>query len=174
MKRLILSFVIALMALGAAPALAQKGADPAGDSIMGFAADDVEMNAAIEAARSTFPQFLAAFGRAPATERQYFMVKLGLTDGDGELEHIWVESLYFDGDQLMGHLANVPVHLPNMQQGSPVEVRSEQISDWSITRADGMYGNFTTRVMLERMPAQEAAPYRAAVSATPIPADWRI
>lgn len=170
-NKLIAALFAVLLALGT-PAFAQKGGADSDNGVMHFAGDDVQMNAARTAARDSYPQFRAAFNNASAGEREFFMVKLALTDSTGELEHIWVDSLHLNGDRLMGRLANVPVDLPNMSQGSLVEVRADLISDWSITRVDGMYGNFTTRVMIDRMPAREAEPYRAALAPTPLPPDW--
>lgn len=177
MRKLIVALFAALFMLGAgAPAFAQKeepaASEDAGDRVTPFDSEDAEMNAAIDQARQSYARFLADFQAAPERLRQYYMVKVGLPADGGGQEHIWVDTLHMEGERLMGRLANRPVYLPGMELGSPVEVRAEQISDWSITRADGMYGNFTTRVMIGRMSNEEAAPYRRAMSVTPLPTDW--
>lgn len=152
------------------PPPAEQGGD---DELMPFSTDDRAMNAAIESARQTYPQFLAAFRNAPQHTQENFAVKLGLETYSGGREHIWVDNLFFRDGRLYGHLANRPQNLPGMQLGSEVEVRADLVSDWTIHTVDGAYGSFTTRVMIERMSPREAQRYRETLAPNPIPPEWQ-
>lgn len=170
MKRLIAMLALACFVAAPAPALAQKQEH---DPVYNYADDDAAINAAREDARRSYPQFLQDFrSAAPQDRAQNYMVKVGLDDVDGRLEHIWVGELRLDGDRLVGVLANEPRGLSGMRRGSPVEVEAHRVSDWSILRADGLYGNFTTRVMLDVIPPEEAAQLRAVLSVDPLPPGW--
>jgi len=173
MKRIFLA-ALALACVTVAPSWAQKAA---GDPIWGYASGDEAMNAAIAEAQRTYPLFLAAFRADSVAHQSNYMVKVGLpTSGEGApttVEHIWIDHLHFEGDVLVGALANTPDYLPGMSLGSRVEVETARVSDWSIVRNDGMYGNFTTRVMLDDIPADQAAQLRRVLTRDPLPADWR-
>lgn len=186
MKRLMVGALAAVLALGFASEAAAQKRQPqqqgqqqeglqqqgGGDPIIPFATDDVAMNTAIEEARRTYPQFLAAFRNAPQHTQENFAVKLGLETYDGGREHIWVDNLFLRNGRLYGHIANNPNALPNLRLGSEVEVTPDLISDWAIYTAEGAYGSFTTRVMIERMPAHEAARYREGLARQTIPPGW--
>lgn len=169
MKRLLA--VVALSAALVQPAWAQKGGrEP--DPIVEFAEEDAAMNAAIASARETYPQFLAAFRAAPARDSGNFMVKVGMATSDGGEEHIWVSNLSRDGQRLFGDLANEPQDLPGLHLGSRVEIDHTLVSDWAMTTAEGMYGSYTTRVMLPFIDPHEAAQLRSILTPSPVPAAW--
>ena len=48
-----------------------------------------------------------------------------------------------------------------MRAGQRIEVADSQISDWMYLRNGKIVGNYTMRPLLKRMPAQDAARYRA-------------
>jgi uncharacterized protein YegJ (DUF2314 family) len=181
-------FLIAL-ALICAPstALAQKsGSDdtapvqlveptaPAGDQVVGYHSADQRMNNAIEQARTYLPFFLDEFRAASTQSREDFTVKVALPTASGSREHIWAGDLRFEGQQLVGSLINEPYDLPGLHLGSRVEIPDADISDWSILTPDGVYGGFTSRVMIDDMPEAEAAQYREALELTaqPVPPGW--
>lgn len=172
MKALLAALV--MLGVTAGQALAQKAQpERAPDPIVEYDTADAAMNAARAAAQRSYGQFLADFRAAtPHARANNYMVKLGLDRSDGGLEHIWVDTLRFEGDQLVGALANEPVDLPSMHVGSRVVVETERISDWSIVRAEGMYGNFTTRVMLPDVDPATAAELREVLTRDPLPEDW--
>jgi uncharacterized protein YegJ (DUF2314 family) len=172
--RLLIAIAFALAF--AQPALAQEGQDQPerqGDPIVQFTDDDVVMNAAIADARRSYPQFLAHFDAAPERDRAAtFMIKVGLPSSDGGHEHIWVYNLRREAGRLIGDLANEPNLLPGMNLGSRVEIIEDQVSDWAIITREGMYGSYTTRVMLPHLPPAEAEETRRFLTPSPIPADW--
>jgi uncharacterized protein YegJ (DUF2314 family) len=165
MKYALVAFVFAL----ATPAFAQKPEAGAGveDSVIGYHETDTRMNAAIAQARSLLPLFFEEFRSSDAPGA--FTIKVGLITSDGGREHIWIGDLHYDGQQLVGTLINEPYDLPGMHLGSRVEIDSDDISDWTIATADGVYGGYTTRVMIEDMPPTEAERYRVGLQITPDP-----
>jgi uncharacterized protein YegJ (DUF2314 family) len=169
MKRILTA--LALLCLAASPAAAQQK-PLAPDPVVEFSEEDAAMNGAIEEARRTYPQFLADFAAAPAHQTQNYMVKVGLPADGGGQEHIWVDNLRRENGRLVGALANEPVYLPGMHLGSRVEIDDTLVSDWAIITAQGMYGSYTTRVMLPFIDPNEAAQLRAILTESPVPEAW--
>lgn len=172
MKKFLIA--IAFAAALTSPAWAQKGeTERAPDPIVQFSDQDAAMNAAIAEARRSYPQFLTQFNAAPAREAsQSYMLKLGLPTPDGGHEHIWVSNLRRERGQLVGDLANEPAGLSGRHLGSRVVVDDAQVSDWAIITNEGMYGSFTTRVMLPFIDPNEAASLRQMLTPQPLPAGW--
>jgi uncharacterized protein YegJ (DUF2314 family) len=164
---------IAAFALLTQPALAQKDRQGQGDTIVEYADDDAAMNAAIESARASLPHFFAEFDAAPAQGREAFSLKVGMPTSSGGQEHIWVDQLRREGHELVGALANEPNWLPGMHLGSRVVIDPELISDWSIMAPEGLYGSYTTRVMLPALDAATAAQMRELLTDSPTPAHWQ-
>ncbi|MDF7777661.1 DUF2314 domain-containing protein [Sphingomonas sp. AOB5] len=144
---------------------AQKAGEPAKaggvekprDDVMMFSEDDPEMNAAIARARAEVPDFLLHL-ITPRANKWRFMVKYDLDPGDAA-EYIWAEIVSREPGGVTATLSNVPM-LAGFKQGQTVTIRDEQIVDWSYVRDGVMQGNYTTRVILDRMPAAEADPIR--------------
>lgn len=161
------------LAFTATPAFAQKTADePVPDFVTSYADSDARMNTAIEQARALLPLFFQEF--ASTTAPGAFTIKVGLATNGGGHEHIWVGDLHYEGNQLVGNLINEPYDLPGMRLGSQVAINNDDISDWTIATPDGVYGGYTTRVMLEDMPAAQAEEYRVGLQMTrdPTPSWW--
>ncbi|MGE0743166.1 MAG: YegJ family protein [Hyphomonadaceae bacterium] len=158
------------------PAVAQKQDNPpvVEDQVMGYHDSDERMNRAIEQARALLPLFVEEFRSANTQARGAFTVKAGLTTSDGGREHIWVADLSLEGDRFIGNLINEPYDLPGLSLGSRVEVPLDIISDWTIATPDGVYGGFTTRVMIDDMPPDQAQRYREGLqmTASPTPPGW--
>lgn len=170
MKTLILTLSLLLIAT---PAFAQKGGDGrVEDRVIYFSEADRAMNDAMAEARATLPQFMGVLTRTPEGQRAGLLLKVGLDAEGGGQEHIWIDQLRYEGDTLVGNLANVPEALPGMRLGSRVEINPERISDWMIRTREGMYGAYTLRVMIAGMSAAEAEPYRRLLAPTLLPPDW--
>ena len=170
MKHILVAFALVF---AATPALAQKPqAGAVEDTVVGYHETDARMNAAIDQARALLPLFLQEFRNSGAPGA--FTVKAGLRTSDGGREHIWIGDLHYEGEQLVGNLINEPYDLPGMRLGSRVEIAQDEISDWSIATPDGVYGGFTTRVMIEDMPPAQAQQYRTGLNmaAEPTPPWW--
>jgi len=169
MRRIFIA--LATLALAVQPAFAQKDETP--DPIVSYSDRDATMNAAIEEARRTLPHFFAEFDAAPADRRGDFSLKVGMPTEGGGAEHIWVSDLRREGGQLVGALANEPHWLPGMHRGSRVVIDPALISDWSIQAAEGLYGSYTTRVMLPDLDPETAAQMRELLTPVPTPAWWQ-
>ncbi len=50
--------------------------------------------------------------------------------GNPTVEHMWINEIDFDGDNVKGYLINEPNDLTNIQVGDYVEVSLNEISDW--------------------------------------------
>lgn len=170
MRRILAAF-FAAFAMLAAPAAAEVD----DGKVYLFADDDPAMNGAIAEARGYLDQVLSAFDDAPEQQHGAFMLKVGLRNRHDGVEHIWVDQLQrIDDDHWQGALANPPDDLgDDMALGSTVEFEATQISDWSIDAGHGLLGNFTTRVMLPRLPADEQREVRAMLAPEPVPEAWK-
>lgn len=121
-------------------------------------ASDLEMNAAKTKARATVNLFWDKKDSCQ-TGCDNFSIKAGLDGPDG-IEHIWVSNVARDGDEIVGTLANDPYDLPGLAFGSTVRFTTGQVSDWGYSENGVAHGHYTTRVTLERLPAEKADPVR--------------
>lgn len=184
MRRLIITFAVALCIAAPQAAWAQKGVPPnppgaatssqqsVGDDVVSFASEDAEMGAAMDEARRTLPMFMAEFNTAPAHTQGYYSVKVGMATRAGSLEHIWVDNLRRENGRLRGTLANQPYDLEGLNLGDLVDIDESAISDWAIESVRGQYGSFTTRVIVNHIDAETADQIRATLAPTPLPPHW--
>ncbi|WP_299193362.1 DUF2314 domain-containing protein [uncultured Erythrobacter sp.] len=145
------AFAALALALTANPAFAQPVTSER-DDVERVESSDPEMNAAIETAQQTLPDFLAMLADPPRGVSQ-----IGFKFPLGGWEHIWVHDVRRDGDYLTGRLSNVPMQ-EEWKQNERVRVPLSEVSDWAWMDADGvMRGQHTTRVLLSRIDPQMAA-----------------
>ncbi|HYE41930.1 MAG TPA: DUF2314 domain-containing protein [Caulobacteraceae bacterium] len=180
MRRLALTLatLTALAVTGAAnAAFAQKNPERnAGeaareeDGAVWYAAGDKAMNAAIEAARDSLPAFWRSFEEGRG---DLHMLKVGLPTPQGGEEHVWVSNVTRVEDRFMGRLDNQPEAAEGYTLGQDVTFTEAQISDWGYERDGRLWGGYTLRVMLNDVPAKEAAEMRAYLSPTPLEAGSR-
>lgn len=135
-------------------AIGQTVSDP---NVAKVRESDAAMNAAMARARETLPRFLA-MSKEKVPSR--YSIKMPLTT-DGKTEHIWMVVTGYDGTRFTGRLSNKPAFDPAMDVGAQVEVAAGEISDWMVTREDGIYGAYTLRVLLPRLPKEQQDAYRA-------------
>ncbi len=128
---------------------------------------DSKMLAAGREAQATLPVFWRVFDRQPADVSEY-AVKVAFTTAHGGEEHLWLALLSRDGGQVRGVVANEPEDVPGIHVGARVSAPVSRISDWSYSKRNRRYGNYTTRVMLTRAPPNEAAVFGADLSPQPL------
>jgi uncharacterized protein YegJ (DUF2314 family) len=97
-----------------------------------------------------------------------FLVKPGMRTRSGEQEYIWVELLSREGSRVTGRLANQPNGFDG-ELGDEVDFEVSQIVDWSFKRDGKLFGMYSTRVLMDRMPPEDAAQARAVLSPNPVP-----
>ena len=67
------------------------------------------------------------------------------------VEHMWINSIDFDGEVISGNLVNEPNQLTNVTKGDRVKKKVSEISDWMISIQGKTYGGFTIQVMRSGM-----------------------
>jgi uncharacterized protein YegJ (DUF2314 family) len=123
------------------------------DATIAVPAGDTEMAAAIVKARAGLPVFFG-HATAPGSDEGGFMIKYDLRP-DGSAEFIWAEVVSHGGDVTVARLLNAP-RAPSFAQGQQVSVRDNQVVDWAYWHAGTLIGGATMRVLIARMPAEEA------------------
>lgn len=161
-----IAVVAAVLVMPVLTACSQPDAVKA-DRVIDTSPDDAAMNAAKKRATETLVQFWTKFdGQAQGVT--HYVVKLGLTGQDGFVEFIWAEPVRREGDQVVARLANEPEHLRPLRLGSEVRVSQRLIADWGYQKDGQMYGHFTTRVLLPKMPSEERAQVELLLAPTPL------
>jgi uncharacterized protein YegJ (DUF2314 family) len=150
------------LALAFAPALAQSPAlaQPSSqrNDIVLIQEQDPAMRRAVETARAELPAFFRSLANPGAGESN-FAVKFDLA---GSSEMIWAGNLRREGGRLTGTLSNVPM-LAGFEMGQRVTIPESAIIDWAYLRGRSFIGHHTTRVLLGRMDADQAAQVRQAL-----------
>ena len=147
-----------LLVIGGQPAAAVEPALQESEPIVNVAADDAEMNAAKARGIATLPQFYERLA-APAADETEFMIKFDILPGD-EAEFVWAADLDRSRVPMTGMLVNQPIHTDH-RIGQRVPIAEGDVIDWTYRRGRVMQGGFTNRVLLDRLPADQAAEFRA-------------
>jgi len=72
-------------------------------------------------------------------------------NGENIVEHMWINDIDFDGENIKGTLVNEPTELTNVSNGDYVEIPRNQISDWLFATQDKTYGGYTIQAMRSEM-----------------------
>jgi uncharacterized protein YegJ (DUF2314 family) len=131
-----------------------------------FDDSDPEMQAAYENARATFRYFW----REIAWERRRIVHGLDLaamkapfsdgesnprTDGNPEVEQMWLGEVDFDGQLVSGVLLNSPNGLKSVKAGDSASMPLDAITDWMYAIGGEVYGAHTVNLMRSRMDKKE-------------------
>jgi uncharacterized protein YegJ (DUF2314 family) len=114
------------------------------------------MQRAFASARESFRYFwreLAWERRRIVPGLDFAYVKAAFSDG-GEVEHMWLSDIEFDGQYVSGVLLNTPRHV-DARKGDPARVLPSLISDWMFGSSGQVYGAYTVQAMRARMRADE-------------------
>jgi uncharacterized protein YegJ (DUF2314 family) len=147
-----------ILAVALATGIAASGAH-AEEPTISIAKEDAAMNAAIAKARDGLPVFWAAM-TDPEADTEGYSLKVAITDGD-RIEHFWTSDIQRTDERITGVLANEPKVVSTVQQGQRIDVPEADISDWMYMRKGKIVGNETLRVLLNYMPENQAAEWRA-------------
>ena len=88
------------------------------------------------------------------------MVKFDIVAGE-EAEFVWATELERSGGRMTGVLVNQPEYTDD-RLGDRVNIAEADIIDWAYFRGAVMQGAFTNRVLLDRLPPEEAEQLRRA------------
>ena len=152
-----IALVIAILAcaLGSRPAVAQSG------GIVGVPSADAAVKFAQEKARASLPDFWRALAK-PGPGEEKFSLKVGVSTGGNDSEHIWVNGIErLSEGRFAGRLNNDPRDIEGKKSGDRIEFDEAQIFDWMFMRNGKIVGNETMRPLLNHMPEDVAARYRA-------------
>lgn len=117
------------------------------------AADDAELNGAIDRARAEVSTFLARLEK-PRPGDSDFAFKAPVRDGD-RVEHFWLGNVRHESGHLVGTIANDPELVRTVKLGDHRRVPVNEISDWMFVSDGRLVGGYTTRVMLRRLGEDE-------------------
>jgi len=154
--RKIFPFILALTLL-----LAACSPVPAGEqgNVINVADDDAAMNAAIQRAQETLPQFIDAL-QHPESLDLFFSIKVKYPYGSGSAaEHLWVDNLAYNDGHFSGVMANEPLYIVGLEMGDSVVVDPMDVSDWMIVEGEQFYGGFTIYVLRATMTDSERAKF---------------
>lgn len=145
-------------------------ARPESEEMVFVTEDDPAVVAAIAQAQETLPIFWRLHEASPPGYSE-FAVKVGLptVSRDGE-EHIWVFDVVREPGGGRGTLANLPDDLGDLQYGSLVKFKDEQISDWQYEKGGKAYGHFTSRALMNQWNELQQAEGRELLSPEPLEA----
>jgi uncharacterized protein YegJ (DUF2314 family) len=156
--KLAVALLAAAFAGGAVAAQQGKPRDNTdGGTIVDVQHGDPEMAAAVRRSRAELPAFYARMA-APGPGESGFMVKYDILPGDGA-ELIWAGDLDRSRTPMTGRLANQPERVP-LQRGDQVTIPEDAIVDWSYVRGGVLEGAYTQRLIVDRMPPDQAAQWR--------------
>lgn len=119
------------------------------------------MEAAKAAGLATLPEFLERLILADPGDYD-FCIKFAL-ESDGGREYIWASHLEIDREgRLTGRLANDPER-EEFRFDQMVAIPLANVIDWQYFNNGIAYGHYTTQLLLERMPFDEAMEVRTAL-----------
>ncbi|MFT5882106.1 MAG: hypothetical protein ACI9FG_000604 [Crocinitomicaceae bacterium] len=124
-------------------------------SIVSVRSGDEEMETAIAHARERLPKVLDQF---LADELDEFTVKIRVSDGNDH-EHFWLSDTKYVGGKFIGSIEAPAQTVSNITEGQEYEAELDEVTDWMHLKNGMMHGNHTLRVLLPKMPKDEAAQY---------------
>lgn len=151
---LLLTLLLIVLALVLLIFLGLRYAPKPSATALEVAADDPALVRAEADARAALPTFLQRLSSPDPADGE-FMVKFRLRAGSTP-EQIWADVTRRADGRLIGVLANDPI-TRGYRIGQEVEIPEHEIMDWGFRSSGVMQGHFSTRVFLERMPAEVQA-----------------
>ena len=127
--------------------------------------DDTEMNAAIAKARETLPSFWRELEN-PQAGAHGFSLKVKITD-KGETKQFWADGIERKDGKVFGTIDNDAEKFRRVILRKRIEIPDQNIIDWAFVMNKKMFGNYTFRVFMKRMPKDEADKYKAILENLP-------
>lgn len=139
--------------------------------------EDPKMNVAINEARRHLPELLK-HANEPKAEVHRYAVRITLYGNNGAIEHLWVYNPRHEYDNIYSGAID---QLPKLEEHIPLTGRIKfhynQMTDWAIFKDKQSYGQFTSRVTINKTAEADPENAKAArkfLSPDPIPNDWYI
>ncbi len=125
-----------------------------------YRSEDAELDAAMRAARDSFPVFLAESLNIESTGSA-FMVQVHATTDQG-VEDLWLSGVAAaDGNRLTAVIETAPETLTHLQIGNEILFSPGQIVQWHYFKDDKVVGAQVTRIFRQRMTDAERADHDA-------------
>ena len=118
------------------------------------AEEDAEVNAAMQQAQDTIGIFVTSL-QSPKPTQSDFSIKARFISSDGGVEHIWIVDVSYSDEGFTGVINNVPVDVPEIEQGDNATVPVEDVSDWMFIEDGKLVGGYTIRVLRNRLSPEE-------------------
>ncbi|NNE81572.1 MAG: DUF2314 domain-containing protein [Silicimonas sp.] len=151
-----------------ASAVARTGTFPAPEAVQ-----KQQLSAAHAAAREHLDRFFQSVLGSDGVARKGAAVRVSIQMANGKTDLVWVTPFAKQNGQYFGTLSDIPRHSVRLSQGDLIRFDRAQVVDWSFFGTDGrMYGNFTTRMILNTVSSARAAEIAALLSDTAAPEDW--
>ena len=136
------------------------------EPIFFFKGSDPAMIKAIEQAQETFKYFwreISWESRRIIPGLDFACVKVPFSDkpftddisDNDDVEHMWLNEIDFDGEQVSGVLANEPNWLKSVSAGDEITVPFHRITDWMYASRGKVYGGFSVNAMRSGMSYDE-------------------
>ena len=120
--------------------------------------DDADIRAAMETARATVDEFLAAVQKPAANQKQFMVRKAYPTLEAGKQQILWINSVTYDGTLLHGVADDKTA---TVGAGIPLDGRvafpPAEIADWMFNEDGKAVGGFMLRALKNRMTEDEWA-----------------
>lgn len=124
------------------------------DNLATYDLGDTGINAAKAKGKATLPRFVELMkDKTPGN----YTVKYGIKDSAGNVEHVWVQVSDYNSSNFTGRVANEPVIVTSYKIGDSITVPYEEASDWMIMSNTAIYGGYTMRHSLSKLPKEQAA-----------------
>jgi uncharacterized protein YegJ (DUF2314 family) len=123
------------------------------DRVIGIEENDIEMNDAIAQAKVGVEDFIKIIS---AGDIETYSVKAPVKDGEA-IEHFWLKEVRYSNGMFTGKIDNDPGIVTTVKLGQEIKVSRDEITDWLYIRGGKMEGNYTLRVLIKRMPPDDAA-----------------
>ncbi len=160
--RLILRCAAVALCLAGLPACKNKEKEQRRNdlkALMHGTTGDKDIQAAIEKARATYPEFLKTL-QNPAPNQRQFLVRAIFPAKDAKQQIVWVNDVTYDGKVLHGKVDdNTASPGSGIPKDGKTEVRPDQIADWMYNEDGKAVGGFMLRVLKTKMTPEEWAPF---------------
>lgn len=133
--------------------LEAKAAIDGDDNVVAVPTGDSAMAGAVAKANATLPRFYELMSAKTLGD---YLVKYPLEE-NGLVENIWVQLTDMNDNEFIGLLSNDPVQVKSKKMGDQVRFSKADLKDWMIKNDKEIYGGYTMRILLDKLPEDQSA-----------------